>query len=129
MSLLRFFKPKNGLPNPTEALSTSVPFAAIAQANGGVLKAISNDKQKREPYKKYSAGLRAEIGSIADAITACACKKISVLHFSLNKLSWVPWTNENNFCTKDFYAKISQHENLQIYGNALPYKDKDKFLL
>ena len=46
MSLLRFFKPKDGLPNLTGVLSTSVPFAAIAQANREVQKAISSDKQK-----------------------------------------------------------------------------------
>ena len=46
VSLLRFFKPKDGLPNLTGALSTSVPFAAIAQANQEVQNAISGDKQK-----------------------------------------------------------------------------------
>ena len=85
MSLLHFFKPKDGLPDPTGALSTSVPSAAIAQANRKVQNPISGDQQKRGPYK-YSVGLRAEIGkyattdtagwtcSTADAISACACK-------------------------------------------------------
>ena len=41
MSLLRFFKPKDGLPDLTGALSTSVSSAAIAQANREVQNPIS----------------------------------------------------------------------------------------
>ena len=63
MSLLHFFKPKYALPDPTGALSTSVPSAAIAQANREVQNDISNDKQKRGLDKKYSAGVRAEKSS------------------------------------------------------------------
>ena len=51
MSLLRFFKPEDGLPDLTGALSTSVPSAAIAQANREVQHPISGDRQKRGPYK------------------------------------------------------------------------------
>ena len=70
VSLLRFFfKPKDGLLDPTGALSTSVLSAAIAQANREVQNPISGDKQKRGPYE-YGAGLRAEIGKYAAANTA-----------------------------------------------------------
>ena len=70
MSLLCFFKPKDRLPNPTGALSTSVPSTAIAQANREVQNPISGGKQKRGPYKKYSAGIRTEIGKYATTNTA-----------------------------------------------------------
>ena len=70
MCLLRSFNPKDGLPNPTGVLSTSVPYAAIAQANWEVQNPISGDKQKRGPYKKYSVGLYAEIGKYATTNTA-----------------------------------------------------------
>ena len=70
MSLLRFFKPKDGLPDSKGALSTSVPSAAIVQANREVQNPMNGDKQKRGPYKKYSVGLRAEIGKYATTNTA-----------------------------------------------------------
>ena len=70
MSLLRFFKSKDGLPNPTGALSTFVPSAAIAQANRKVQNPISSGKQKCGPYKKYSAGLHYKIGKYATTNTA-----------------------------------------------------------
>ena len=83
MSILRYFKPKDGLPDPTGALSTSVPSAAIAQANREIQKAVtSSDKQKRGPYTKFNAGLRAEIGKYSSyhGVAAASC------HFS-QKLS------------------------------------------
>ena len=61
MSLLCFFKPKDGFPDLRGALFTSVTYAAIVQANQEVQKATSSEKQSG-PYKKYSAGLSAEIG-------------------------------------------------------------------
>ena len=83
MSILRYFKPKDGLPDPTGALSTSVPSAAIAQANREVQKAVtSSDKLKRGPYTKFSAGLRAEIGKYSSYHGVAAASR----HFS-RKLS------------------------------------------
>ena len=67
MSLLRFFKQKNGLPDPRGTLSTSVTYTARAQANQEVQKATSSEKQCGL-YKKYSAGLRAEISKYASLI-------------------------------------------------------------
>ena len=81
MSLLRFFKPKDGLPDPRGTLSTSLTYAAIAQANQEVQKATSSVKQCG-PYKKYSAGLRAEIGKYASYQTTDVGVAASSLHFS-----------------------------------------------
>ena len=79
MSILRYFKPKDGLPDPTGALSTSIPSAAIAQANREVQKAVtSSDKQKRGPYTKFSASLRAEIGKYSSYHGVAAASR----HFS-----------------------------------------------
>ena len=65
MSLLRFFKPIDGLPDPRGALSSSIHPEAIAQANKEVQKATNSEKQKHEPYTKYSTEVRAEIGEHA----------------------------------------------------------------
>ena len=64
MSLLHFFKQKYGLLDPRGTLSTSVTYVARAQANQEVQKATSSKKQCGL-YKKYSSGLRAEIGKSA----------------------------------------------------------------
>ena len=85
MSLLRFFKPKDGLLDPRGTLSTSVTYAAIAQANQEVQKATGSEKQ-RGPYKKYSAGLRAEIGKYASYQTTDVGVAAASRHFS-RKLS------------------------------------------
>ena len=45
MSLLHFFKPKDGLPDPRGMLSTSVTYVARAQANQEVHKATSGEEQ------------------------------------------------------------------------------------
>ena len=65
MALLRYLKPRDGLPDPRGSLSSSMPSQAIAQANCEVQEAIQSDKGKRGPYKKYSPTVRAEIGKYA----------------------------------------------------------------
>ena len=65
MALLRYFKPKDGLQDPRGALSLSIPSSVTAQANMEVQKTISSEKQKREPYQRYSSRIRAEIGMYA----------------------------------------------------------------
>ena len=65
MALLRYLKPRDGLPDPRGSLSSSMPSQAIAQANREVQEAIQSDKGKRGPYKKYSPTVRAEIGKYA----------------------------------------------------------------
>ena len=53
MSLRKYFKPMDGLPDPKESLSTSLSSGAIALANREVEKAMNSQKsQKRGPYKK-----------------------------------------------------------------------------
>ena len=64
MSLLRFFKPVDRLPDPRGQLSSSLPSVAIAEANKEVLKATKKGNEKRGAYK-YSAEVRAEIGKYA----------------------------------------------------------------
>ena len=56
MALLRYFKTKDGLPDPRGVLSSLIS-SAIAQANSEVQKAISSTttKQKRGAYKMYSS--------------------------------------------------------------------------
>ena len=82
MSLSRYLKPKDGLLDPRGTLSLSIPAAAIAQTNKEVQRATSSEKQKRGPFKKYSACLRAEIGKYASHHGVAAASR----HFS-RKLS------------------------------------------
>ena len=52
MSILTYFKPKDGLPNPKGPLSLSIPSQAIALANREIAKATTDKSKKRGPYKK-----------------------------------------------------------------------------
>ena len=65
MSLLHFFKPVDGLPDPRGQLSSSLPSVAIVEANKEVLKAKKKGNEKRGAYNKYSAEVRAEIEKYA----------------------------------------------------------------
>ena len=47
MSLLQYFKPTNGLPNPRGTLSSHVNSSAIASANREVEKLLSAKKSKK----------------------------------------------------------------------------------
>ena len=56
MSLLRYFKQRDGLPDPRGELSTAIRPSAIARANREVLQEIAATTQagkKRGPYRKY----------------------------------------------------------------------------
>lgn len=55
MSLLRYLKHKDGLPDPKGPLSSSVASRAIARANREVaeLLSASGEKKKRGPYRRY----------------------------------------------------------------------------
>ena len=81
MSLLRYLKPKDGLPHPKRSLSTVLPSQAIAQANLEV-QAAQMEKKRRGPYKRYSPSVRAAIGKYAcnNGVSAAA-------HFYSRKLN------------------------------------------
>ena len=53
MSIRRFLKPLNGLPDPRGSLSASIPSGAIAAANREVEKVTGESTKKRGAYKKY----------------------------------------------------------------------------
>ena len=53
MSIRRFFKPIDGLPDPKGSLSAAIPSAAIASANREVQKVMDSGNKKRGSYKKY----------------------------------------------------------------------------
>ena len=74
MALLRYLKPRDGLPDPRGALSLSMPSQAIAEANREVQEATS--KAKRGPYKRYSASVRAEIGKYASQHGVAATARV-----------------------------------------------------
>ena len=52
MSIRRYFKPVDGLPDPQGSLSRAIPSAAITSANLEVQKVMEFAKKKRGPYKK-----------------------------------------------------------------------------
>ena len=65
MALLRYFKKRDGLPDPKGSLSHTIPSRAISMANSEVTEATTGDK-KRGPYKKYSPEERCRMGRYAD---------------------------------------------------------------
>ena len=66
MALLRYLKPRDGLPDPRGSLSSSMPSQAIAQANQEVQEATPKEKgERRGYYKKYNPTVRADIGRYA----------------------------------------------------------------
>ena len=58
MSILQFFRPKDGLPNPGGSLSRDVPREAIRAANIEVAEAITQARKKankrRGHYYRYA---------------------------------------------------------------------------
>ena len=52
MSILKYLRPKDGLPDPNGSLSAVVNPQAIARANKEVEAVITAEKKKRGPYKK-----------------------------------------------------------------------------
>ncbi len=62
MALLKYLKPRDGLPNPKGTLSQTLPSRAIEAANREVVQATSEAGRKRGPYKRYSAEERLQIG-------------------------------------------------------------------
>ena len=65
MALLRYFKKRDGLPDPKGSLSHTIPSRAISMANSEVTEATTGDK-KRGPYKKYSPEEWCRMGRYAD---------------------------------------------------------------
>jgi len=66
MALLRYFKPRDGLPDPRGELSDSISPSVISQVNEEVLKVLQHGKDKRRGhYNKYNSSLRAEMGKYA----------------------------------------------------------------
>ena len=67
MSLYRYFKPIQKVPDPNRSLSLVVPPSVIHQSNQEVMNVIEKTPQqgnggKRKPYKKFSDTLRAKGG-------------------------------------------------------------------
>ena len=54
MSLLQYFKSKDGLPDPRGELSSSVTSRAISRANIEVQAELEKEKKKRGPYRRYT---------------------------------------------------------------------------
>lgn len=65
MSILQYFKRKEGLPDPRGELSTMLPPRAIASANSEIKKSIQARSKRRGPYSRYSPTKRAAIGKYA----------------------------------------------------------------
>ena len=64
MALFRYFKQRDGFPDPKGSLSLAIPSQAISIANRKVTEATASYK-KRGPYKKYSPEERCQIGRCA----------------------------------------------------------------
>ena len=126
MALLRYFKPKEGLPDPKGSLSLSVPSQAIYMANKEVQAVIDKEKKQRGPYKKYTPKQRAEIGKYAyhHGITAAA------KHFS-TKLKTKISENTVASMKKDYLEALRQKRTAQDEGDVteLPPKKRGRPVL
>ena len=79
MSLLRYFKPANGLPDPKGSLSTTISPDVIAEMNKEVEEATrSVAGGKRGHYQTYTSSERSQIGKYASQHGATAASR----HFS-----------------------------------------------
>ena len=127
MALLRYLKPRDGLPDPKGSLSLSVPSQAIARANREVQEAMnSKGRKKRGPYGRYSPDERAEIGQYAcDNGIAAAAR-----HFSKRFKSTI---NESTVRTmkKDYLEVLRQKRAAQDEGDltVLPHKKRGRPVL
>ena len=67
MTLLKYFKPVDGLPSPSGYLSSYLTPCTIARANREVEKILLEEKEpkRRGPFKTYSPETRAAIGKYA----------------------------------------------------------------
>ena len=54
MSIQRYFKRKDGLPDPKGSLARAIPSHAIASANLEVRNISRQENPKRGPYKRYT---------------------------------------------------------------------------
>ena len=52
MSLLRYLKLNDGLPDPTASLTSKVPTGTIVRANRKVEAEMVEQKKKRGPYRR-----------------------------------------------------------------------------
>ena len=87
MALLRYLQvlPRGQLPDPMEALTSSLPSSAIAEANAAITNARHQEeatKAKRGPYMKLSnelkskSLLRTEILRQQDTFPSCSTAKL-----------------------------------------------------
>ena len=60
MSLLRYLKRKDGLPDPKASLNSKVPTWAIVRANWEVEVELVEQKKKRGPYRRL-AGIISDV--------------------------------------------------------------------
>ena len=67
MSLWRYLKPANGLPDPRGSFSTAISPDVIREMNEEVEEATrcTAEGKKRGPYKTYSSSERSQIGKYA----------------------------------------------------------------
>ena len=125
MSLRRYLRPKDGLPNPRGSLSSSMSSIAIAQANKEVQEILKPKEKKRGKYNKFSAELRAEIGKYASYHGVAATAR----HFSRKLKKKVSESTARSI--RDSYlieAKRKRVEDLEDI-EALPEKKRGRPLL
>ena len=76
-SILRYFKPRDGLPDPNGSLSASLPSQAIDAVNREVERTIDAAKgKKRGPYIRSSHSYSVSIASVC-RFSQCTQNSIS----------------------------------------------------
>ena len=92
MSIRKFFKPVDGLPDPRGSLSSSMPSAAIASANREVEKVVEATKKEKKsgPYKKYI--YTTSFGFFHDSIFQVHSRRVS----RNRQVCQTPWLSSSN---------------------------------
>ena len=130
MSLLRYLKPANGLPNPKGSLSTAISPEVISEMNKEVEETTrcATEGKKRGPYKTYSPSERSRIGKYAFQHGATAASR----HFSTKLKKRVSRSTAKSM-KKAYEAELRERRRCYVAGTEeitdLPAKKRGRKLL
>ena len=130
MSLLRYLRPANGLPDPRGSLSTVISPDVISEMNEVVEEATrcTAAGKKRGPYKTYSSSERSQIGKYASQHGATAASR----HFSAKLKKTVSYSTAKSM-KKAYEDELRKRRRCYVAGmeeiTDLPAKKRGRKLL
>ena len=130
MSLWRYLKPANGLPDPRGSLTTAISPDVIREMNEKVEEATrcAAEGKKRGPYKTYSSSERSQIGKYASQHGATAASR----YFSLKLKKTVSRSTVKSM-KKAYEAELRKRRRCDVAGfeeiTDLPVMKRERKLL